>query len=158
MSLIERNAPPPNRSEPPKRPQAHAGGLQSMQDKAYFDKNKKLMPHNSSFFRDQGSVSKTMIFRDLKSPATKSQLKKDLKLVGEKELNEEVDKIKAKIDKVSLPYINKSIAQRIMQQDYQGSRRDIAEKMKDGLTSQETRDIGRGKKLTEFLKKKFGLK
>lgn len=149
MPFINKNPLISNKPELPKKPDA------KMPQNPVIKKEHK----DESWFRGRPQVSKYEIGRSLrKDPKTRNYLKRELKLKNQKEVDAKITELEKRIPERFGGFIDKAEAKRSMYEEYWNEKRDIREKLKDGITVQESKEIAKRKKEGEFLKKKFGIK
>ncbi len=149
MSFIEKN---PLIVSKPEVPQKPANFKQELVH--------KMPSQDESFFKDRPRVSKREIEKSLeKDRQLRGALRRELRLSEGKDLNKQIDNIKEKLSGHYGSYITKLGAKKLLgHKEYWDEKRDIAEKMKGGITPQEKKEIDTNRGVVGFLKKKFGIK
>src|SRR3989344_817507 len=144
MPLPDKNQPIINRLESSRRASSPSSGG-NMEDK--------------SFFKGRSQLARFEIKKSLeKNKAIRTELAKELKLKAySKEMDAQLKKVQEMLPERFGGFIDKAEAKRAMYEEYWNKKYDLREKMKDGLTVQEIKEMKRREKAGEFLKKKLGL-
>ncbi|OGZ63193.1 MAG: hypothetical protein A3C58_00040 [Candidatus Staskawiczbacteria bacterium RIFCSPHIGHO2_02_FULL_34_10] len=108
----------------------------------------------------QRGIDKKPIFPKPQIPNFERDLDKNTRfleeLARESGLEPESSEMKVEIERVKEKMSN--FSKRSMAEEYWNEKHYLEEKLKGGITTQESKEIARRKKINQFLNKKFGIK
>ena len=116
-------------------------------------------PQDKSIFKGRSEISRYEIKRLLEKDTTiRNDLAKKLQLrPWSPEMDAEIKKMQERIPERFGGFLDKNELKKAIVEEYWNAKHDINEKMKEGITVQESKEVARRKEEAEFLKKKFGI-